>query len=870
MAAKRRKNKHRPVELPLQGLELSADPPQPEIFREERAFQHLFLEQCLDAASWGAKLIPEKREEQPPPGEDSSGTCPFLFDIINCRVSGLEGSGESEAMPVYLAEEGMMRCNHSRGVYSGPQVSCYELFCEKREKGVRQQVLSMSIRDVVGGRLPAPGHRFMCLMPDMADDFDQTFRNQLNCQGTVLFPVPRSVALAYTLQEQEGEVPPEFLCLEYDDEAFWAVKVCKIEGENGFLVRMGRENVEGTHLSYRALANCYLDRYQKKYKIELTKQARSNLIDTKALQQLMFDQNVPLLIDNGGKVLAVRQDEDILRMLRQQLEADIKQIRTQTKLPVYPLCSFFGGVEDGLFTIRQLEQGCLGLCGRADWGETLWQEYLPHLELEVNRDGIFDIIELIGEKDRRQNVSTFLNTRVEIPVSNGIIWFPANGEKHYDLPLIREVYGYHDRDKLAEFKLEKPLEEDTQVELTVYYRYGDIDSYQLVAKGKDMIFTSAWCNAERLDNQAPSFQEQRRQHFISQAEAKEVVVAFQNCGRKIRLHQRSQKLRYNAVYTKRNKDYSKYLHELNELNGQKGWPYFIIQNFFRIESKEDTEQYVSELLNDEVFDIVAGVLFGTLPTGHELGMDENSGQDEGKVLVQNMAEIACQMGYFYCLSEDLPEAFQAAEDILEYFREKQYHSLQYWAPITKYVRREQDSHRIWDSFSEALKQLNYHKQDMYGLRSISGVCFQTENWIFDFFHGPNGRAEVDLLVRSILNVLNSQEWLRRKNGSEKYNPRMLRDILELLLCICRLKSEDPTILDCNEAQTKALVKRLKEVDRMMRDLDEKKLLEYSFNSRLGIDSPDAYRRVNPVIYALIQTLTGGKTVSLMGFSEDDR
>ena len=159
---------------------------------------------------------------------------------------------------------------------------------------------------------------------------------------------------------------------------------------------------------------------------------------------------------------------------------------------------------------------------------------------------------------------------------------------------------------------------------------------------------------------------------------------------------------------------------------------------------------------------------------------------------------------------------------------------------------------------------------MYGLRSISGVCFQTENWIFDFFHGPNGRAEVDLLVRSILNVLNGQEWLRRKNGSEKYNPRMLRDILELLLCICRLKSEDPTILDCNEAQTKALVKRLKEVDQMMRDLDEKKLLEYSFNSRLGIDSPDAYRRVNPVIYALIQTLTGGKTVSLMGFSEDDR
>ena len=42
-------------------------------------------------------------------------------------------------------------------------------------------------------------------------------------------------------------------------------------------------------------------------------------------------------------------------------------------------------------------------------------------------------------------------------------------------------------------------------------------------------------------------------------------------------------------------------------------------------------------------------------------------------------------------------------------------------------------------------------------------------------------------------VLNDEKCLTKKDLQGKYNPRGIRDVLELLLCICRLKEENPTI-----------------------------------------------------------------------------
>lgn len=472
-------------------------------------------------------------------------------------------------------------------------------------------------------------------------------------------------------------------------------------------------------------------------------------------------------------------------------------------------------------------------------------------------------LQLIRERDKKGSLT---------------VTFPANGAKYYDLPLVREVFGRHAKEKLARFVLEKPLKKPVQVELSVHYQYGDIDSYQLVAYSRELDQTiySFWLDTEALvlPNPVPSFSEvtlERR--IIREEDIKEVYEAFLRVHEKIVNPVRPARLKYGSVYAipkNSARYYSKYLFELNK----GGMPYFSIQNFFKRESLNETLPYISKLFGTGVFSAIGGILCGDLPANHDLGEDEQTGQDENKVLINNMADIASNFGVFFALKdkdEKSEKIYNTIENILSFYKQKKYPKIQHWAPITKYVRSAKDPHEIWNYFRASLEQLQPRKprSTIYDLRAISGVCFQTETWIFDLFHGPNGRDEVEGIIENIIATLYDRDCLSERNPQDKYNPRKIRDVLELLLCICRLKAEDPSILDCNEQRTKLLVKQLKKIDSDIRKMGEDGRLKYSFNSRLGITAPEAYSRVNPVIYALIETLSGGEQVSLIGFSDEE-
>lgn len=829
-----------------------------------------FLSRCAEAACQGAEAVNCPRTEEA--AAELSGS--LLVDAVNCCASPFDGEGRFFPLPVYVCVPGARPVRRRRdGVYREALVSCYELFCDENRKEtehLRQSILRESLQDVPGGRSLSRGYGLMCLIPDVADDFDRVFRSQLCCGDAPLFRVPRSIALAYALQAGKKEVPGEFLCVDYDGEEACAIKIWKAGEEDGpVFVRMGREKLSGKNLSYRRLAEEYLLRYQRKNRLTLTPEAVRNLVDTKLLQHLLQNPEEPVLVGSGEDAAAVRSDPLILDVLRKKVLEDLRITGLQKRIPVYGLCSFFPGGE-GLFGTEALEQGCLEIRRRGEENRVLWKEYLPHLELEVTRNGVFDVIELIGEEHRRQNVSAMLEEIVEIPVSNGTVTFPANGEDHYDLPLLREVYGRHGKEKMARFQLPRPLEQDTEVELKVYYRYGDVDSYRLTARSPDLPepLESVWCDREPLDNLAPSYQELEK-HDFGPEDFEKVYKGFCTFAENVRSPRRPPRMRYGSVYEnpKGSGRYcSKYLYDLN----QRGLPYFHIQNFFQLDAYTSGKStaYIARMIQEGVFDTVAKVLGGELPAGHNLDAGQNNGQDEGQVLIQNMADIAYNFGCFFWDEDETVKA--EVKKVLDYFRKKRGASIQAWAPITRYVLRDHDPHGVWKSFSRALRhmKLQMPRRTIYDLRAISAVCYQTEGWIFEFFHGPRGREDVDWVVENILAVLESPECVPAEGKEARYNPWEIRDVLELLLCICRLKAEDPGILDCNAPRTKELVKRLKEIDRSIRELEERGALKRVFNSRLGIETPKEYRRVNPVIYALIQTLTGGKPVSLIGFLPD--
>ena len=97
----------------------------------------------------------------------------------------------------------------------------------------------------------------------------------------------------------------------------------------------------------------------------------------------------------------------------------------------------------------------------------------------------------------------------------------------------------------------------------------------------------------------------------------------------------------------------------------------------------------------------------------------------------------------------------------------------------------------------------------------------------------------------------------------------MRDVLELLLAICLLRKRDPLLLDCNDSETKQMVKQLKLINEELRDIRANKETTGTLMPRIkGIEVPAALNKVTPLIYALIQTLSGGRSVNLIGYSDD--
>ena len=823
-----------------------------------------FFRECNDFAFACSERIPEKRTQEIDKSSDS-----FVFDIMNVGYMHMEEPFQFHFMNAYMSANGkLIRC-HSDGIYQSDLHTAYDPFLPE-PSAFQSEIIRRSIRDSVSSDCkPANGMQMLCLMPDVVDDFSRIFRNQLEFGGIRLFQIPRSIALAYAVQPLDSDdidtYPAEFLCLDYDGEELIAIKIRREIDDNGLpiFVRMGRFPLDGVHPSYRFLAQEYFKRYLQKYSITLTAQMKRNLTETKLLERVLLSQtNNPIILSDEGSVVDIWRDDDILADLQEIVLRDARNIKNQLGIEVYCLCCFGFSSSKLLYGEEELNLGCQSICTRANQHKSLWEEYLPSLQLDVNQDGAFASLELIGEKDRRQQIeSAYLGKTVEIIVENGTIVLAANRE-HYDLPLEREVYGSMNREKLARFQPEEPLEEDTEVELRIHYTYGDVDSYRLIAiTHEGQVLESQWCDTIELDNPAPDYLP--KDESITITECQRIRTAFDEFAANVNKPYAPFKT---SIYTDRsNHSYSRYLYGLNS----RYWPFFPIQNYFRKGNYDQVRDQIDDMLRLGIFGFVADVMTGVLPNGHNLEAESNpfavgDSKSAASVIKLNMREIARLFGVLYSLHDEQGRGYPDVAAIIEAFRKSK--SIEDWAPITAYVSRATDVYDIWGSFRVALYKLNPKRPDVYALRAISSVCYQTQEWIFEFYNSSTGRQDVDWLLQNIFMVLDAKEWKDPKKLP--YNPRKLRDVLELLLCICRLKAVNKSILDCNAQETKDLVKKLRAIDAELRSLQDQGLLKKEFNSRLGISLPYEYRRVNKVIYSLIQTLTGGGVINLIGFKED--
>ena len=833
----------------------------------QSSFRNVFVGECIRFAKACAEYIPEKRI----PESKKTGVS-YLFDLMNVCFSHMDGKDEMFPMPAYIAPKGTLVKCRKDGFYSDKLITAYEPFLNNAEE-YQDKVIRESLKDCVGQRSTVfSTMQLLCLMPDVVDDFSHFFRNQLEVNGQRLFMIPRSIALAYAALKSSAAsgdlLPEEFLCLDYDGEEFIAIKIRREVDKTGYpiFVRMGRYPVQGSHPCYKSLALEYLTEYMRKYNVPFTKKMTHDLIDTKILQHMLLSKdNRPVLLTDGEISIDVWIDNSLVEKMLGEVIKDAEEISKAYSIPVFVLCNFGHTEDKKVFGFKELELGCKEIQKRSEKGKTLWEEYLPSLQLGVHQDGTFADLELIGKKDRKQQiVSAYIGKSVEITIRNGTIVL-AKGQPHYDLPLVREVYGSMNKEKLARFEPKEPLEEDTEVVLRIYYTYGDVDSYRLEAECRDGTkIVSVWRDSERLANPAPNYTS--KDESITTELRDRIYQAFCDFSKKV--HAPTVQSRKSIYFDRSNHAYSNYLYGLNE----RYWPFFPVQNFFRINNYSLVKKQIDDLLKSGVFKTVADVLNGTLPVGHNLEAEKytptkGDSTNAARVLRNNMTELARLFGILYTLKDKNGKRYEDVAEIVEaYRRNKSRTPVENWAPLTAYVLRDNDQYGIWDGFITSLYTLDPAHPHVYSLRAISSVCYQTEAWVFEFYKGEQRKKDLDHLLSNIYACLNDNEWKDPRNLP--YNPRKIRDVLELLLCLCRLKSVDQDVLDCNAPETKKLVSRLKEIDADMRELQESGQLKKEFNSRLGIDLPYEYRRVNRIIYSLVQTLTGGGTVSLVGFKED--
>ena len=315
-------------------------------------------------------------------------------------------------------------------------------------------------------------------------------------------------------------------------------------------------------------------------------------------------------------------------------------------------------------------------------------------------------------------------------------------ESMYDLPLEREVYGNMNKEKLARFLPEKPLESDTEVELKIYYTYGDVDSYKLVAIAQDgKTIESQWCDAELLRNDPPQYTPVPFPP-MSEAENLEVVRGFKEFTSRVKA---PNALFSDMLYSYKRepeRPYSQYLRSLNAW----GFPFRRVRLYFDIDNQTSiVKEQIKKLLDEGTFDCVADTLTGELPVNHDLGKGTSisfPNTDQANVLRDNLEKICREFGILYTYKEDsvrkLVDALRTVKPA------NKATAMQTWTPITTYITRDNDSFDVWETFSRALGTLQPKNplRTVDDLRTISNVCFLTQNWIFEFYHSSHWLYEV--------------------------------------------------------------------------------------------------------------------------------
>lgn len=713
----------------------------------------------------------------------------------------------------------------------------------------------------------------ICLMPDTLGEFGDGVKSQVKRLGANYIAVPRSVVAAYNYAAKHGE--SDLWCYDFDlpSPAVVHIRIDKDENGEYLFTRMERHKIEnGEKYSFASVARRYLIEFAAAGGFSLSSAVIDNLIDTRDILTPILNVGSILAETTDGEYKTITHSDDILNeILYGVYEYCIAEEDRVLESGNNSGCCFMLNVgREGFTSLQSIIDGARTVLKRIDERKAVWNEYLPQLSLEVIGNGRFKKLELIKKGKRNSIAITESDDGVPIPLDDGKFTLPA-GVKEVLLPLEREEFGSDKnvRDKLAKFGGKcLPLSEPKEVVLSLRYSYGDPDSYKLTARGVDdpsVSLESEWCDDDSpLEVVWPEYSQ--AQIDISGFSASIWRRNISDFGERIQsiLNRR---IFLTESREKNNSRESNLFHKrFNECSGRPTW-YFPrvllkkISESYNCKENNDCRYVLSELFNSDAFNEL--VTYITDPDNSKLYQFVEHNRS---MLINNVNLSICRflstIGAFY-RTDIFPDMAFYANGLLEFFMRER--SPEYLIEATRCIS---DNALVMDALIKKIITVDYRV-----VRNISVVCWYNKEWIVDFYNADkrvnNGHSKVvKRLEKYIINYL-CDKCKNKASLDMGDNPRIVRDVIETAVALCRLREYDETIFDLNSREIKELtvyVKKLDDIVAVNSDWYKDK-----FVSRVKIEpgqkERDGLQNVSDPCYLLISQLSGLKNLKLIGFEE---
>lgn len=493
-----------------------------------------------------ADIDKEKRQKE---AEHIEGS--VAFDIVaNGDLLGIEDpegtvipSFGSKYAVSYLDENGNISVfpSGSRGIHykADETTTIDDAVFKQNNEGLR-----MALEDIHNKVILNRDDYFFYLVPDALEEILQ--KNLKQCVRSWFsrtFPVWRSVAaLTYWLNNPEHSFDEDsiFAYLDFvgDTATAGMMTIHSEEAVHGYVCNHFPpfpQIEEGDDITEDAFCRDYVVMYAKKNGFSIPKDVVTQFVRSGSIKALMLrDSYANQFVESDGKTIVyqITYDEELVSECIDKWLNKIKKFWTRvhgrfdsSKKPNHiiflsdilinvlyqlkrenDLYMVFDEDEQEYLSLYQsssdeILKGALIYKERLNRHLPTWTEYLPHLSLEVIKDGDYAELELIGN-----DVSFDVMGDDNEHIIEERLLLKAN-EKEFSFPLVKQDISRKST-MIDAYITDKsfPLDHDVEVALSVRYKYGYDNSYELTLKPVNRRETAfkeivvEWANTDRKSN----------------------------------------------------------------------------------------------------------------------------------------------------------------------------------------------------------------------------------------------------------------------------------------------------------------------------------------------------------------------------------